>query len=126
MMPTMNETPVQIRVLKQSRLQADLPAPRIDFRSTPDNRHSLADVGYRAILVYLSPSTGRAVAVAIRSKMTHHGSQSSICKEISRFAETVPVSVRLLRIYMIGTWAAAKMGRRHDAVATKSIKPDAV
>ncbi len=51
-------------------LQADLPAPRIDFRSTPSMRHYVVDVGFRAVLVCFSPSTGRAGTGAIRSKMT--------------------------------------------------------
>jgi len=49
MMPTMNETPVQIRVLKQSRLQTEVAVSRIDFRSTLEMRHSSGDVGFRAV-----------------------------------------------------------------------------
>ena len=37
--------------------KADLPAPRINFRSTPDNRRSLADAGFRPIYFRLTDLT---------------------------------------------------------------------
>ena len=51
-------------------LQTEVAASRIDFRSTPDNRHSLPDVGFPLIYVRLSPNTGRNGGVAIRSQLT--------------------------------------------------------
>jgi len=49
-----------LRLLRQPRLKADIPASLIDFRFAPGSRHPVSDVRFAADFVRSSPRSGHA------------------------------------------------------------------